>query len=52
MSIGYKIPAVVHTETGLQKKMWKNKNYAKNKYNKALQFPKAFVQFFRRIAPF
>ena len=33
MSIGYKIPAVVHTETGPQKKMWKKKNYTKNMYN-------------------
>ena len=27
MSIGYKIPAVVHMENGPQKKMWKNNNY-------------------------
>ena len=27
MSIGYKIPAVVHLEKGEQKKMWKNKIY-------------------------
>ena len=33
MSIGYKIPAVVHTETGAQKKMWKKKNYTKKMYN-------------------
>ena len=30
MSIGYKVPALVHMETGPQKKMWKNKNYKKN----------------------
>ena len=29
MSIGYKVPALAHTETGPQKKMWKNKIYAK-----------------------
>ena len=29
MSIGYKIPAVVHMEHGEQKKMWKNKIYSK-----------------------
>jgi len=29
MSIGYKIPAVVHLEQGEQKKMWKNKVYPK-----------------------
>ena len=29
MSIGYKIPAVVHMEQGEQKKMWKNKIYPK-----------------------
>lgn len=29
MSIGYKIPAVVHTERGPQKKMWKAKIYTK-----------------------
>jgi transposase InsO family protein len=29
MSIGYKIPAVVHLEHGEQKKMWKNKIYPK-----------------------
>ena len=29
MSIGYKIPAVVHLEQGEQKKMWKNKIYPK-----------------------
>ena len=29
MSIGYKIPAVVHLEQGEQKKMWKNKKYPK-----------------------
>ena len=29
MSIGYKIPAVVHLEQGEQKKMWKNKIYTK-----------------------
>lgn len=28
MSIGYKIPAIVHQERGEQKKMWKNKIYA------------------------
>ena len=33
MSIGYKIPAVVHTETGPQKKMWKKNNYPKKAYN-------------------
>ncbi|NDV66645.1 IS3 family transposase [Bacteroides sp. 224] len=27
MSIGYKIPAVVHLENGIQKKMWKKKKY-------------------------
>ena len=31
-SIGYKIPAVAHTETGPQKKMWKKKNYPKKMY--------------------
>ena len=29
MSIGYKVPAVVHLEQGAQKKMWKNKIYPK-----------------------
>ena len=29
MSIGYKVPAVAHLEQGEQKKMWKNKIYAK-----------------------
>lgn len=29
MSIGYKIPAVVHLEQGEQKRMWKNKKYSK-----------------------
>ena len=29
MSIGYKIPAVVHLEQGEQKKMWKKKKYTK-----------------------
>ena len=29
MSLGYKIPAVVHLEKGPQKKMWKNKIYTK-----------------------
>ena len=29
MSIGYKIPAVVHLENGPQKKMWRKKNYPK-----------------------
>ena len=29
MSIGYKIPAVAHLEQGEQKRMWKNKIYAK-----------------------
>lgn len=29
MSIGYKVPALVHMETGPQKKMWKNKIYRK-----------------------
>ena len=29
MSIGYKIPAVVHLEQGEQKRMWKNKTYSK-----------------------
>ena len=29
MSIGYKIPAIVHLEQGEQKKMWKNKIYPK-----------------------
>ena len=29
MSIGYKIPAVVHLEQGEQKRMWKNKIYPK-----------------------
>ena len=29
MSIGYKIPAVVHLEHGEQKRMWKNKIYTK-----------------------
>ena len=29
MSIGYKVPAVVHLEQGEQKKMWKNKTYPK-----------------------
>ena len=29
MSIGYKIPAVVHLENGPQKKMWKKRNYPK-----------------------
>ena len=29
MSIGYKVPAVVHLEQGEQKKMWKNKIYPK-----------------------
>ena len=29
LSIGYKIPAVVHLEQGEQKKMWKNKIYPK-----------------------
>lgn len=33
MSIGYKVPAVVHRETGPQKKMWKKKSYSKNVYN-------------------
>ena len=31
MSIGYKIPAVVHLETGPQKKMWKDPIYTKKK---------------------
>ena len=29
MSIGYKVPALAHMETGVQKKMWKNKIYKK-----------------------
>ena len=29
MSIGYKVPAVVHLEQGEQKRMWKNKIYPK-----------------------
>ncbi len=29
MSIGYKVPAVVHLERGEQKRMWKNKIYPK-----------------------
>ena len=29
MSIGYKIPAVVHLEQGEQKRMWKNRIYPK-----------------------
>ena len=29
MSIGYKVPALAHMETGAQKKMWKNKIYKK-----------------------
>ena len=29
MSIGYKVPALVHLEHGAQKKMWKNKIYPK-----------------------
>ena len=29
MSIGYKVPALVHLEHGAQKKMWKNKIYTK-----------------------
>ena len=29
MSIGYKIPAVVHLEQGEQKRMWKSKKYSK-----------------------
>lgn len=33
MSIGYKIPAVVHMETGEQKKMWKKRNYPKKVYS-------------------
>ena len=33
MSIGYKIPAVAHLETGAQKKMWKIKKYADNDKN-------------------
>jgi len=33
MSIGYKIPAVAHMETGEQKKMWKKKNYPEKVYN-------------------
>lgn len=33
MSIGYKIPVVVHMQTGPQKKMWKKKIYPENPYN-------------------
>ena len=29
MSIGYKVPALVHMEEGPQKKMWRNKIYKK-----------------------
>ena len=42
MSIGYKIPAVVHLEHGEQKKMWKNKIYPKKQTeneNKAVPLP-------------
>lgn len=42
MSIGYKIPAVVHMETGPQKKMWKKKIYPEkvcNKGNNAISLP-------------
>lgn len=35
MSIGYKIPSVVHLESGAQKKMWKNKKYPAKGDNKA-----------------
>ena len=30
MSIGYKVPSVVHNEQGMQKQMWRNKIYDKN----------------------
>jgi len=33
MGIGYKIPAVVHVETGPQKKMWKKKIYPEKPYS-------------------
>ena len=42
MSIGYKIPALAHMETGPQKKMWKSKNYTKKIYsngNNGLSLP-------------
>ncbi|MBQ9656344.1 MAG: integrase core domain-containing protein [Prevotella sp.] len=42
MSIGYKIPAVVHLEQGEQKKMWKNKIYPKKQTedeNKTVSLP-------------
>jgi hypothetical protein len=29
MSIGYKVPAVVHLEQGEQQRMWKKKKYPK-----------------------
>ena len=32
MSIGYKVPAVVHLEQGKQEKMWKKKKYPKKEY--------------------
>ena len=42
MSIGYKIPAVVHLEQGEQKRMWKNKIYPKKQTgneNNAVSLP-------------
>jgi len=42
MSIGYKIPAVVHLENGPQKKMWRKKNYPKRmngNQNNAISLP-------------
>jgi transposase InsO family protein len=35
MSIGYKVPALVHLEQGAQKKMWKNKIYPKKETENA-----------------
>lgn len=34
MSIGYKIPAVVHMEKGIQRKMWQKKKYPSTSNNK------------------
>lgn len=34
MSIGYKIPAMVHLEQGMQKQMWQKKKYLSTSYNK------------------
>ena len=33
MSIGYKVPALVHLEQGEQKKMWKKKNYPQKTFD-------------------